>query len=80
MGVINVPRSKSVYVEPSRIALKVKGGVEVVKRLKPEDCTVTIDYRQIFREGTDALIPEVSVPPEVEVLETKPKRFSIVTR
>ena len=80
VGVVNVPRSKLVHVEPSRIALKVKGGVEVVKSLKPEDCTVTIDYRQIFRKGTEALIPEVSVPPKVDVLETKPRSFSVVTR
>jgi len=80
VGVTNVPRSKSVYVEPSRIALKVKGGIEVVKRLTPEDFIVTIDYRHIFREGTEALVPEVSEPPRVEVIEMKPRSFSVVTR
>lgn len=76
VGLTHVPRSKSAYVEPSRIALRVKGGIEVVKLLKPEDFIVSVDYRA----GRDALVPKISKPPEIEVVERKPRSFSIVVR
>lgn len=63
--------------EPLVVTLKVIGGADLLKTLKPSDFKVTVDYNQWLRNGKRRIPATVDFPPYVS-FEALPDSFAVV--
>jgi len=68
------PGFASVTVEPTVIELQLAGPEHLARRLTADDVSVLIDARGLPR-GVHQLLPEIRVPPGLEVTSHSPMRF-----
>jgi len=73
-----LPKGVKARVEPSTIALKVVGGVDLLASLRSADFSVYIDYRRVGRVRNDQVAAMISTPPEIRWIEARPERFTVI--
>ena len=82
VSVKNAPYGRKVAPEPSKLAVKVKGGEKVLASLKTEDFAFTVDYRRWVGSGHREIPAEIVRPGSGDILliDMKPKSFNIIRK
>lgn len=78
--VIDLPPGKEVVLLPNQIGIQVRGGIEIIGRLKPEQFNAYVKYQTLVRDTTGSVKPEISLPKNVSLQYTKPDRLRYVIR
>ncbi|MFH1568839.1 MAG: YbbR-like domain-containing protein [Gemmatimonadota bacterium] len=72
---------RELAAEPSRVAVRVRGGADVIYDIDPErDLQLFVDYQRWLREGEDPGQVQAVVDSLFEILEIIPPAVSIVPR
>jgi YbbR domain-containing protein len=80
VDVLSVPPHREVILVPPRLDLVVRGGVELLSRVRPIDVRASLDYVIILSDTTGALAPEVVAPPGVQIVSCSPERLQYIVR
>lgn len=78
--VIDLPAGKEVVLLPNKIGIQVRGGIEILGRLKPEQFNAYVDYHTLVQDTTGSVKPELSLPKNVTLQFTKPDRLRYIIR
>lgn len=76
----SVPPHREVILVPPRVELIVRGGVERLGRVGPDDIRASLDYGTILSDTTGSLAPEILAPPELQVVSRRPERVQYIVR
>lgn len=71
--IVGAPARHSFVVMPTRLSVTMRGGVENIARLLPENVSATIDYNEILSTTTGTLRPRVSTSEEVKIIRIAPQ-------
>jgi hypothetical protein len=77
---IAVPPNREVLLNPQRLSVVIRGGIEQLGRLVPADVRVAVDYRLMVADTTGLIEPIVTLPPGVRLLKKTPERLQFVLR
>jgi YbbR domain-containing protein len=74
----NIPPSKNLTVYPEKISVILRGGINLLGKLNPDEIKVTISFNQAIRDTLGYLVPNVVVPEFTELVDTKPNKLEYI--
>ncbi len=77
---LSAPGNHNILIQPSSVSLTVRGGINQISVLNQNDIKVYVDYSEVVQNTTGILIPRVSLPPDINVLNLAPARVRYVRR
>ena len=78
--VIDMPVGKEVVLLPNKISIQVRGGIDILGKLKPNHFKAYVKYQTLVQDSTGSVKPEISLPKNVTLQYTKPDRLRYVIR
>ncbi len=70
---LGAPSRHSFVVLPQRISVVLRGGVESIAKLLPENIIVAVDYDEVVQSTTGTLRPRVNAPSDIQVIRISPQ-------
>ena len=80
VDVTDIPAGKEVVLLPNKIIINLRGGIEILGKLKPEKFHAYVNYRILAKDTTGSIIPEIILPKNVSLQYSKPDRLRYVIR
>jgi YbbR domain-containing protein len=74
------PTDKEVLLVPGFLSIVLRGGVEDLARLKPEDIRAYVMFDPVLFDTAEYVRPSVSAPQGIEFLSSEPDRVRFVIR
>lgn len=78
--VIDMPAGKDVVLLPNKISIQVRGGIEILGKLKPDQFKAYVKYQTLVQDTIGSVEPEISLPKNVTLQFTKPDRLRYIIR
>jgi hypothetical protein len=64
--------SENHKIIPAQVSITVRGGIGRIESLTPESITASLDYTQVIDDSTGIIMPKISVPENIKVLQVDP--------
>lgn len=80
VNVVDIPPRKEVVLLPNKIGFNVRGGIEILGKLKPDQFRAFIRYQSLVQDTTGSVIPFLELPKNVTLQFVKPDRLRYVIR
>jgi hypothetical protein len=77
---LGAPNTSDIGVRPMRVSVLLRGGIDDIAKLIPEQIRVSIDYNLVLTTQTGILKPTVSVPMGLSVARVSPAYLRVVRR
>jgi len=76
----DIPGDRNVLLLPGKITVGLKGGINVVAKVKPEDLYTYVNYRDVVLDTLGSISPKINVPDNIKLVFTKPERLRYVIK
>lgn len=80
VNVLDIPPRKEVVLLPNKIGFNVRGGIEILGKLKPDQFRAYIRFQSLVQDTTGSVIPILELPKNVTLQFVKPDRLRYVIR
>lgn len=80
VDVMDIPSGREVVLLPNKITINVRGGIEILGKLKPEIFHAYVHYLNLVKDTTGSVVPEILLPRNVTLQYSKPDRLRYVIR
>ncbi|MDZ7623181.1 MAG: hypothetical protein U5J96_01860 [Ignavibacteriaceae bacterium] len=80
VDVIDIPPRKEVVLLPNKIGFNVRGGIEILGKLKPEQFRAFVRYQSLVLDTTGSVTPILELPKNVTLQFVKPDRLRYIIR
>jgi len=80
VDVIDIPPRKEVVLLPNKIGFNVRGGIEILGKLKPDQFRAYVRYQSLVQDTTGSVTPILEMPKNVTLQYLKPDRLRYVIR
>jgi YbbR domain-containing protein len=80
LDVVGVPSNREVVLIPPRIDIVIRGGINQLATITPENFTATVQYRTILTDTSGSIVPVIEGPEEVRIVIRDPERFQYIIR
>jgi len=80
VDVIDIPRGREVVLLPNKVNINIRGGIEILGKLIPEQFHAFVKYQTLVQDTTGSVIPEIILPKNVTLQFAKPDRLRYVIR
>jgi hypothetical protein len=75
-----VPPNREVIFIPPRFDVIVRGGIQQLAKLTPDDFQATISYQHLIEDSIQVVVPQITVPPETKIIGQTPAQFKFIIR
>lgn len=76
----NVPQDKEVLLIPPKLKIYLRGGVEQLAKINPEEIFAGIEFKQIENDSLGYVSPKISLPVDVTVIKYEPQKFQYIIK
>ncbi|HEX2963536.1 MAG TPA: hypothetical protein VHO43_17200 [Ignavibacteriales bacterium] len=76
----NTPRGEDLVVFPNSITVVLRGGINILGKLKSEDVHPFVDYNQVIKDTLGIIEPEIKVPDYITVIDKKPNQLQYIIK
>ncbi len=76
----SLPPDREVLLIPPRVDVLVRGALDRLARITPDECRVSVDFRSIVGDTTRTVVPLIEVPEGIVVIGRTPERLQFVIR
>jgi YbbR domain-containing protein len=80
VNVLDIPPRKEVVLLPNKIGFNVRGGIEILGKLKPEQFRAFVRYQSLVQDTTGSVTPILEMPKNVTLQFVKPDRLRYIIR
>ncbi len=80
VDVMDIPSGREVVLLPNKININVRGGIEILGKLKPGLFHAYVHYLNLVKDTTGSVVPEILLPRNVTLQYSKPDRLRYVIR
>ena len=80
VDVIDIPPRKEVVLLPNKIGFNVRGGIEILGKLQPDQFRAYVRYQTLVQDTTGSVTPILEMPKNVILQYLKPDRLRYVIR
>ena len=74
----NIPPSKDLTLLPGKIDVIVRGGINKLGKITPEDIKASIKFSQALKDTLGYVIPHVELPEYMELIDIKPRHLEYI--
>jgi hypothetical protein len=76
----DIPRDRDIVILPNKISIGVKGGIEFLGKLSPDQFKVSVNYRNIVLDTLGSVMPDIQMPPNLSLIYIKPERLRYIIK
>lgn len=76
----DIPVGREVVLLPNKININLRGGIEILGKLKQEQFHAYVKYQTLVKDTSGSVIPELLLPKNISLQFTKPDRLRYVIR
>lgn len=76
----NVPNDKEVLLIPPKLTIYLRGGVEQLAKINPDEIFAGIEYKQIENDSLGYVSPKINLPAELTVIKYEPQKFQYIIK
>jgi YbbR domain-containing protein len=76
----NVPPDKEVLLIPPKLKLYLKGGVEQLAKINPDEIFANVEYKQIENDSLGYITPKITLPVDATVVNYEPRKFQYIIK
>ncbi|MEI7811746.1 MAG: hypothetical protein WCJ01_04895 [Ignavibacteria bacterium] len=76
----NVPDGYTITLLPGRMAVVLRGGINVVGKIKPEEITVAVDYNKVLLDTLGYAEPVLKIPEHTTVIDVNPPKLKYIIK
>ena len=80
VDVLDIPSGREVVLLPNKINISIRGGIEILGKLMPEQFHAHVKYQTLIEDTTGSVVPEIILPKNVALQFSKPDRLRYVIR
>ena len=80
VDVIDIPSRKEVVLLPNKIGFNVRGGIDILGKLKPDQFRAYVRFQSLVQDTTGSVTPILEMPKNVTLQYLKPDRLRYVIR
>jgi YbbR domain-containing protein len=78
--VSNVPQDKEVLLIPPKLKVYLRGGVEQLAKINPDEIFAGIEFKQIENDSLGYVSPKITLPVEVTIIKYEPQKFQYIIK
>jgi len=78
--VLDIPEGKEVVLLPNKIALNIRGGIEILGKLNEKQFRAYLYYKELVQDTTGSVTPKFEMPKNVTLQYLKPERLRYIIR
>jgi YbbR domain-containing protein len=78
--VYDIPSGRDIIILPNKISVGVKGGIELLGKLSPDQFIISVNYRNIVSDTLGSVIPDIQMPPNLSLIYIKPERLRYIIK
>jgi hypothetical protein len=75
-----MPEDRDIVFIPNTINCSLRGGINIVGKINPNEISASIDYREIVYDTLGSVQPKISIPNYTELVFTKPVRLNYIIK
>ena len=75
-----VPSNREVIFIPPRFDIVVRGGIQQLAKLTPDDFRATISYQLLVEDTAQVVVPHITIPQETKIIGQTPAQFKFIIR
>jgi YbbR domain-containing protein len=76
----DIPGDRDVMLLPGKITVGIRGGIDVIAKIKPEDFTAYVHFRDVVLDTLGSISPRITYPDNTEFIFVKPERLRYVIK
>jgi YbbR domain-containing protein len=77
---IAVPANREVIFIPPRFDIVVRGGIQQLAKLTPDDFRATVSYQYLIEDSAQVVVPQITVPQKTKIIGQTPVQFKFIIR
>ncbi|GAB1441680.1 hypothetical protein MASR2M39_05150 [Ignavibacteriales bacterium] len=78
--VLDKPEGKEVVLVPDEVTVVIRGGIERIGLMKPEEVKALLNYNEIIRDSSGTTVPNIVLPDNVSFVDVKPARIRYIIK
>lgn len=78
--IVQVPERRNVVLIPPKLSIIIRSGVNNIANLSAKDFSAFIDYKSILLDTSGLIVPIISGPANVQIVQQKPDKIQYVVR
>jgi YbbR domain-containing protein len=80
VNIEGMPRDRDVVLIPNTIDCSLRGGINILGKINPEEITAAIDYREIVYDTLGSVQPKIALPQNTQLVFIKPVRLNYIIK
>ncbi len=78
--VLDKPEGKEVVLVPDEVTVVIRGGIERIGLIKPEEVKALLNYNEMIRDSSGTTVPNIVLPDNVSFVDVKPARIRYIIK
>jgi hypothetical protein len=78
--IYDIPTDRDIIILPNKISIGVKGGIEFLGKVTPDQFKVSVNYRNIVTDTLGSIMPDIQIPPNLSLIYIKPERLRYIIK
>ena len=80
VSIDGMPQDRDIVLIPNTISCSLRGGINILGKIDPEEITASVDYREIVYDTLESVQPKVLIPQNTELVFIKPVRLNYIIK
>ncbi|MBI5403687.1 MAG: YbbR-like domain-containing protein [Ignavibacteriae bacterium] len=76
----DVPPDKEVLLVPPKLKIYLRGGVEQLAKINPEEILASVDFRSIDSDSLGYVSPKITLPVDASIIKYEPQKFQYIIK
>ncbi|MGE5437138.1 MAG: YbbR-like domain-containing protein [Syntrophothermus sp.] len=78
--ILELPKNLDIILVPNKIDVGVRGGIDLIGKLQPEEINASINYKDFLIDTLDVMVPNITVPENVNIINIKPESLKFIIK
>jgi YbbR domain-containing protein len=75
-----VPADRDVVLLPGKITIGIRGGIDIIAKIKAEDFNVYVNYRDVVLDTLGSVSPRIAIPENTQLTYSKPEHLRYIIK
>lgn len=80
MTIIDGPRDQEIVLVPDEVSVVVRGGIDRIGAIKPEEIRALLNYSEMIRDSSGTAVPNIVLPDNINFIDVKPGRIRYIIK
>lgn len=80
VNIDGIPDDRDVVLIPNTINCSLRGGINILGKINPNEINATIDYREIVYDSLGSVQPKIIIPENTQLVFIKPVRLNYIIK